>query len=489
MFRKLPLFLLVFLVSALASCYKDLGNYDYKDINEIQFEGIQDSYTAVLGEPFKITPVLKFTQDPNSDTSQYTYEWIGLRLDNVLPAEQKKEIAKTRNLDIVMTLPPAPYRVWYRVTDKKTGVQWKTEFNLKVVTSIYEGWLVLNDVNNKARLDMVSFLNGQPKTIIDVLGTVGSKLPPQGKPKYVYTYNFQPNTYGIYISTESGTNRVNPETFDWDPTYNIKFEMLGNVRDNFITDLIVSPTVSTAYLHAGNDVYYYYRIFNINYSLPINMYKGETKPFKAAPFMAANSGPAAILYDEDNRRFVRHVNNESTVSAMPTGTLFDYNTGKDLVYMANSTFGSGEVFSILKDPADGKFYLARFTFPRTGSYVQTYYAEMTATEIAEAESFAVSPDMGYIFYNVSGKLYEYDMSAKRSKLMLDKGAEKISYISFNKSVDKNKLMVGTYNPATAAAGTGGVLASYTVPQVQGDLVLDKSYTGFGKIVSVDYRTR
>src|SRR5215203_6859526 len=252
MFQKLNLFFLLFLTIALASCYKDLGNYDYTPINEVHFEGIQEAYTATLGEPISITPVLKFSQDTGADTSAYTYEWIGLRLDNVLPGEQKKEIARTRNLDMVMTLPPAPYRVWYRVTDKKTGVQWQTEFNLTVVTSIFEGWLVLNDVGGKARLDMVSFINGQPKTVIDVLGTVGSKLPPQGAPKYVYTYNFQPNTYGIYLSTETGTSRIHPETFDWDPTYDIKYEMLGNVPENFSTNAIVSPTGNSAYLHAGS---------------------------------------------------------------------------------------------------------------------------------------------------------------------------------------------------------------------------------------------
>ena len=472
-----------------SSCYKDLGNYDYNPINEVAIEGINESYTAMLGERFQITPDLKFTMDQSGDTSAYTYEWTGLRMDGALPAERKKDIAVTRNLDMIMTLPPAPYHVYYRVTDKKTGVTWQKEFNLTVVSSIYEGWLVMNDVNNKTRVDMISIIDSQPRIIIDVLKTVGSNLPEQGKPKYIYTYSYQPNTYGIYISTESGTNRIHPETFDWLSTYNIKYEMLENVPADFTTNSINSPTGAVAYMHAGNDVFYYYRVYQINYSLPINIIKGESQTFVASPFIAANSTPAAVLYDVTEKRFLRHINNESTVTAMPDGDLFDYNTGKDLVYMTYSNFGSGEVFSILKDPLDGKFYLARFTFPRTGSIVQTYYDEMTATDIEQGENFVVSPSLGYIFYNVGGKLYEYDMSLKSSKLMLDKGAESISLLSFNKSKERDKLIVCSYDPATADAGIGGTMELYTVPPVQGDLVLENKYEGFGKIVSVDYRIR
>lgn len=486
--KKYPVICLL-AVLLFGSCYKDLGNYDYKDINEVKFLGIEKEYTVLLGERFQLTPELVFTDEMSRDTSNYTFEWVGIRQDGVLAAEKREEIATTCNLDLVITLPAAPYRVYYLVTDKKTGVQWQTYFKLNVVSTIYEGWLLLNDVNGKARLDMISIKDSQPYPIIDVLATTGSKLQPAGKPRFVYTYAYQPGTYGIYIGTDESTYRIHPETFDWEPSYNITAEMLGSTPAGFHATNIASPSGSMAYFQADDNVYFYYRTFQIYYSFPINVMKGETQPFRASPFIAATNSPAAVLYDIDARKFVRHINSEASTTDFPAGSLFDYNTGKDLVYMTYSTFGNGEVFAILKDPADGKLYLARFTFPRTSSPVQVYYDEITATDIENAEQFAVSPDLGYILYNAGGKLYEYDMSVRSAKLMLDKGTNPISYIGFNKSVSRNKLIVASYDPATEASGAGGTLEFFTVPQVQGDLVLDTAYTGFGKIIGVDYRVR
>ncbi len=78
--------------------------------------------------------------------------------------------------------------------------------------------------------------------------------------------------------------------------------------------------------------------------------------------------------------------------------------------------------------------------------------------------------------------------------MVDFGSKKVSYLNFyefkttSKYKDGNKLMVGSYD-ATKSDGTEGSLNIYTVPSLNGELVLDKSYTGFGRIKSLTYRER
>ncbi|MNL08595.1 hypothetical protein D3C87_1293220 [compost metagenome] len=167
----------------------------------------------------------------------------------------------------------------------------------------------------------------------------------------------------------------------------------------------------------------------------------------------------------------------------------------DLVHMEYSPFNGGDVFAILKNPA-GKIFLARFNAV-TG--IQNYFEEIQSTDIGVAEKFAVSPVYGYLFYSAGGKVYEYDTSLKTSKLMINKGAEKISLLKFHEFAKggsskpyyqsrRNQLMVCSYD-TTLPADKNGKMELFEVPSLNGDLVKGETYSGFGRIVSVDYRER
>ncbi|WP_208610237.1 PKD-like family lipoprotein [Flavobacterium phragmitis] len=492
---KLQIALLtLFLLSV--SCADDLGNYNYKNINEIKATGIEKEYTIYNGEHFKITPNLNPTLDDGNDPNRYTYEWVAVNTLIINAPEAKFVIAKTKNLDIDLKLAPAKYKVYYFVKDNITGVTWQQEpFTLTVVSSIYEGWLVLGDVESKARLDMISILPNvaEHKIITDVLDKAGSGLKLSGKAVNVYCFKnpmITPLMYGIYITaSESGTSRIDQDSFGWTPTQNIAYEMVdGSIPRNFGVDFMKSALSGENFIYSKGNIYYYMRIQQIGYSLPQNKVDTETKSFYAAPFIAENQGVlgSPVFYDRDGRRFLRYSTMDGICSKMPeaigTGTVLDWsNTKSDLVYMTTSSFNGMENFAVLKDITTGKYNLLRFN---TG-FVQTYYKEiLNAPDFDKATHFAVSPDSGYLFYTVGGKLYEYDHGTQSAKLMLDKGSEEITYIGFhaNAKTFANKLVVGSY-------GTTGTLQLYTVPPVNGALVLTNNYTGLCKIVDVAFRAR
>jgi hypothetical protein len=121
---------------------------------------------------------------------------------------------------------------------------------------------------------------------------------------------------------------------------------------------------------------------------------------------------------------------------------------------------------------------------------------MEATDLHLAEHFAVSPEYGYIFYNVGTKIYQYDISLKQTKLMMDTYPQQISMMRFRTFFTvkpaytqlATKLVVATYDP-TGPEGSNGVFSLYTVPPVNQDLVLFERYTGLGKIVDMEYLER
>jgi hypothetical protein len=478
------------------SCTDDEGNYNYNEINEIAVTGVEESYTAYSGEYFKISPNLNATKDDGSDPDRYIYEWIALNPSKLLN-ESRTLLATTKDLDGILKLPSGKYEVYYFVKDKVTGVTWQQKkFILNVVSSVYEGWLVVGNVDGKARLDMISILPGipEPRIITDVLDVAGSALKLSGSAVDVSCF---PNAttssaYGIYVTaTESGTARLDPDSFSWSQAQNFAYETVGGgFPTNFGIDFMETVGLgSENFAYSKGNIYYFNRTQNIKYGLPQNIMETSTKTFNAAPFIAGTSGGLnlPVFFNNDTRGFVRFSYSKGNCSTMPpvtaSPTVLDWNnTNSDLIYMNSSAFNANENFAVLKNLLTGKFYLLRFS----KTFVQSYYKEIiNAPEFDKATKFAVSPDSGYLFYAVGGKVYEYDNGTQSAKLMINKGSDEITYIAFNslaRTVDQKKLIVGSY-------GTTGTLELYTVPPVNGDLVLTNTYSGLCKIVDVAYRRR
>lgn len=106
----------------MTGCYEDLGNYDYHAINELEVEGIEDSYSVDVDDNFKITPTLTGTL--YSDTSRFTYKW-----------EIGSDTYETHDLNIQVNTQPGYKYSRFIVTDKETGVKTYKEFGVNVSSS------------------------------------------------------------------------------------------------------------------------------------------------------------------------------------------------------------------------------------------------------------------------------------------------------------------------------------------------------------------
>ena len=115
--------LFILAITCFTACYDDLGNYDYRDINELEVEGIENMYARDVDDSLHIYPTLKGTQ--YSDTSQFTYQWeIGSNI-----------MAETHDLNLLINMTTGEKKCRYIVTDKKTGIQKYTSFRLNVSSS------------------------------------------------------------------------------------------------------------------------------------------------------------------------------------------------------------------------------------------------------------------------------------------------------------------------------------------------------------------
>jgi len=509
--KKIFLYSILFIIPALVitSCYKDTGNYSYHAINVVTI-GNYDTvkgYIALYKDTLRISPAIISSEDV-TDEDAYTYKWWYRKTTSVSTIDDSL-LAKTKNLNVPVNIAPGTYTLMYEVTDKNTKVLVHVRATLTVTTEVFEGFMVLSDVNNQSRLDMLSYnkTNSLFTQFTDVLKKQNSTVPMNGIPYQVHCMpyvgtNITQQGYGIFLLNSAGTNRVNQETFAWDPTYNIRYLMAGDVPANFaakrMTGLNVSGTNFLYYMIGQDNNVYCYSTqagYAFRYS-PLNVYTPSGIPFKVAPYIATN-GSMAVMYNMDKKTFVTAAAASSN-SVTDVAPALNYPTGLDLLYMeCNYYVEAGVVpntYAILKDPATQKIYLLNFVLTKA----QTYYQEITGTDFNLATSYAVSPDHNYVFYSVGSKLYEYDMYLKTSFLMADYGASSISYLSFphfssrfnkpNYTSWSKSLLVGVVD-AAGTAGSNGKLDQYSIPDVNGQLVKTNAWTGFGKIVSVGYRDR
>ncbi|MBD0824898.1 PKD-like family lipoprotein [Aestuariibaculum marinum] len=491
---KLKNLILLGMIIALFSCMEDEGNYDYREINEVAITGLEENYQYLQLDYFDIVPELSFTQGEQSN--KFSYKWEALQRSQGTGGDRVFFISSEKNLTERVTLNPGAYDIYYTVKNLETNVETQYTCGLDVVTAVYEGWVMLTDNNSGPRLDMLSKLNDEYTPLYDVLE--GSGLELTGEPGFVYTGPIVRGFYGIYVSTSgNGTVKLEPNNFSWNESYNIANEFVTNQPIDLEVDALGSSNSLWAYTIKDGNIYHYYGPWNKYYGVRVNHVNNEF--FEASPWIVVERvWNYAVFYDNTNKRFVRNDQLYGMTTVMPnppeSSRKFDYTTGKDLKFMVSNNFGNtwnGTVFAVLNDPSDNKDYLAVFV---NWNGQQRHYGEIVAPDFDKATSYAVSPNYGYLFYAVGSKVYQYDFTTQQTKTMIDKGSELISLIKFenyfsNKYSDlRNKLMVCSYDPS-GQDGANGTLEFYDVPPVNEQIILEESYTGFGKIMSIAYRER
>ncbi len=244
-----------------------------------------------------------------------------------------------------------------------------------------------------------------------------------------------------------------------------------------------------------------------------------TEPnYKVAPFVGfrwQSNGYNGVLYDVTNKRFKYFM---TYAYGVANGTkylfdpkepeagakLFDWTTGKDMVYMSGTNQGSGLVFALMKDAA-GQYSIYGIT---TGQYmnspVQSTYIDIDASSapgLANATHYAFHPTLPFLMYDNGSEVYLYDMAARSAKRVLTLSGENITMLKFNKLPStyvpypenipdyQYRLAVGSAQSG-AEAGSEGILRFYDVPEFAADLTqFGKTYSGFGIVKDIAYKAR
>lgn len=503
------------------SCYDDKGNYDYADINEISFEGLEEAYTIYTGEPITIKPVFKSTMPGNE--ADYTYEWVrmGIVIDGRTYTDYVWSDLKEWD-NFVPGLPGGTYNFYYRVKDNRTGVTWSSDpFTITIENDITTGFFILSDVNNVGRVDFVGNSRNQWSLKLDILTALGTvnNMPSLENPIGVACYHDENSPrmgaapeegqYATVVLTRQGAYRLNPTNFTYEDIYDIRENFLGVLPSGFYAKGIyienMPSSLGVLLLDNDNNLYFQYSAQAQLWTVGGNCNRlsdGVTR-INLAPVIFSIPFGGAVMFDNDKKSFMYKGSNDSYLSYYPeyNEAIFKYNnTGQDLVFLHGRFMESGALFTaygILNDPATGEYNLASFEY--YGS--QRSYTKLALADIANAKEFAMTFNVPstnlyneFLYYRTDNKIYLYNIADGDNRVVYEapQGSKisKMKIINFGYLADH--MMVFTYDESKPADSCGK-LEVMTLRQTYGTLSVTEEdgkkleWSGFGKVIDADWK--
>ncbi|WP_165760308.1 PKD-like family lipoprotein [Niastella populi] len=481
--KRFSIIILTAYITFLSACYKDKGNYDYRDINEIKISGLAAGYAYVLGTTLHIDPAIQMSQK-DLDTAAAAYYWILYKDESTII----DTIGRSAVLDTRIVVEPAVYTLWLRVVDKATGVTYKANTKVTVSTLFSIGMLLIGtDNNGNAEAEMISMVKD---TIIfrNILSSSG--LPGLRDPMSCMFFggtSTNPNIARLWVMTKSGSYFLDRLTMGGNTSRKFANICITNEIANkeAITPVVGMPQVrdkggatsggtnawGRAVITTDGDIFATHSLLNGGdyYANPINREATDfSKRLKAAPYFwyaIANYGssPSMMWYDTDNQRFMVYANfvaANSTAPADVAGDIFSWNLasqGRTLVYGENSRntdngSTNGNSFAIVKDNT-GAHYIYKFYATGTAPQKRDLYTvSPIAIDFDKADFYAFSSKRTVIFYSVGNKLYAYDYNKGLEKFYQfpELSADEITMLKFDTQIDfsTNSLYVATYNGTT-----------------------------------------
>ena len=185
------LLLIVGIAFSLTSCYEDLGNYDYHEINEVEI-GIPMTSVRLpkVGETAEVEIIPEISQTILQNEEHLEYLWEK-GPDNIQFTKDYEEIG-TDKICRFEVLPNDDKNISLRltVTDKQTGVKWYQMGKVTVVMPFSSTWFVLQEKDGAGVLGVADGDLEASVILPDVFKEeLGTTFPLEGKPFRLTTYH------------------------------------------------------------------------------------------------------------------------------------------------------------------------------------------------------------------------------------------------------------------------------------------------------------
>lgn len=465
-------FALLLLVVVLTGCYKDKGNYDYKDINKVSIEAdVTGTVSVLLQDTLAINTTITETMP---SAAGYEYEWV--LYQNIAAPTTRSTLATTKNLKAQITQTPGGYRLDYFVKDKASGISYMKTFTINIVGKFNEGWLVLEEEGGACDLSMIA-----PNDVIfrGIYSTANKKELLPGGSHRVTVVRDRLGVQKVYV--------LSPNEFT--QPYFVDFLKVGSFNDQFWGAPSVKKPQEYFIEGSSNEVM-------LNNGYPFGMNTFVPAPYKLGlqppgtwdlePYSIFTTISGFVFYDKLSQRFYKfNLIDMVPFAAPPSTAVFNVNNvGKKMLFVGA---GTGDLYKCLfKNNNDDSVFAFTLNPSLTNPAVDTaFIPAANAPGLVTAKNFVSSKLLPHIYYVSGNKLYLLDIPARMARVVYTFPAgTAVSSMKLHINLKTTSDVYQNKQIAVAAnEGSTGKVYLFTI-EATGDFTGNtyrKVYSGFGKV--------
>ena len=532
------LFISVFLGT---SCIDDLGNYDY---NEVSKAIIVDSDKNTLidiasGDILHIEPEISYTSGLGE--GDFRYEWHNYHVID-------RESIDSIHTEVPILNVPLPssmsktgrYEFYFRAINNKTNIAYSKVYIINVRNKIQIGYLALTEKAEGLELDLVASFNDTLTLYTNVLERMESEYPRKERtPIKIATFNdvFAPSPYdtgsgriqyGVFILSKEGTEKVNAIDFSFGGAdYSldrISAFPAGYKPQNTIANNVYYNSGAQGYFYVEGN-WFLYNLYMIPYylSYPVNNYvsSGQTIQYKVSPTMAystAASSSIVVFFNEDEHRFMRHkgemtdfYNSSSVLTSRiiedRDGAPFSFNNRNyNLVHLGNKATIAATCsgFAVVHNTATSGYELLSFNYSSSAVTATGRGDIPSSINIPDVKHFVMHPTEPFLYCATDTRIYRVHTSTMNvvdlTSSLVPSGHRVSSFSSLYPKFRNPtaRFSLATYDPGKDIDSCGTLQILEISDTNSGTLALGKhpketdkdlTWSGMGKIVSVDYKEK
>lgn len=520
------LYYLFFAVILICGCYDDKGNYDYKDLPEVEIELPEESYSKHFGEKLQITPVIT-TTIPENDL---TYDWefltdtLNTWWDQYISVCQERVLDYMCELDGKIFPKEGTYNLRLNVTQVSSGRHFFSEvISVKLIAEASDlGLMVLHGDGRSSDIGIIvadEFLMSAPSTPVSVQvlpryyseANGGIRIDGKGRQilqTFVAYASSAPDNIVVIALTEGSSAVAYGKTMEKRDEWNGLFA--GNLNKGEALACVIEK--SNLYAFDGGDIFTR-QAWNNTFTIPVFAVVDYEYNFYPWIWFPSSGSMQGLFFDQVSRGFIglaqiHNFTGFSPINALEEGPVVGIpfnpaNMQADLVYMEEGGL-TGHMLAVMRED-DGTYFLAELD-PTAGSYAEVPRYKYVLDHLTDVQSGNVvdwafgSAQINMCYYATSSGVYHFAADAGQAidpKVLRMQNNDVVEFegeITLMKILKPSinggeyymfneEMVVGTYGGTSGS----GILYSLELDPFSGRVVSVKKYTGFDEIYDVDIK--
>lgn len=487
------LIFIVFLFGVFTGCYDDKGNYDYKDVNTVNFvmqpESADGFYRfKVRTTDFDVVFSPAITQNLIKNEDNLEYLWVVS-----YSKDGRSVVDSVVTKDLTLTFPAQKamnYGVTFCVTDVTTNVSSYASLSVRTVNPYIDSWLVLNGMEDERRISAIEDPDSLQYVYTENAWTDMGNAPRfQNAVDLIYAPMVLRNLLApecLYVVTPDSLLALNPFAMKVERTNKELFSpKLLNEKHELWYGLDGSATGGIPLL-VDKDYNFYYT--TVNYDGRFNdPWLGLVKGCRASKLVMATESNVVCIWDDEQKKFM-YLPGED-------GGVYEVNdeendwTHKEVVWMGSDNVlaeggNKGRVaMALVRDQITGYYWTYHVDFKEEGcKLIRDSIGDL---EIDVNSQFATSQAFeNQFFYSVGSKLYRYNVAGREADELYDAGAS-ITQLKFriNEKTNIGKEDYMRFLGVVVDKETEGELHEVVLNSA-GDVKDIHVFTGFGPIQDI-----